>query len=69
MVFKLSEAKIRQLCGDIAFKKGKYYFRAGKVKIHHFIESDSTVGTSVGEANFMLLLCIARKSTYKQDSI
>ena len=47
MSFVLSETKIKQLCGDIAFKKGKSYHLAGKVNIQNYRENESIVEASV----------------------
>lgn len=47
MNFSMNETKIKKLCGVTAFKKGKAYFQADKVKLHSFPKDSSVIDASV----------------------
>ncbi|MDF2596849.1 MAG: putative helicase, partial [Clostridia bacterium] len=47
MNFLVSEMTIRRLCGDNAFKKGKAYYRAKKVKLQSYNEYSKIIEASV----------------------
>ncbi|MEK5482628.1 MULTISPECIES: DEAD/DEAH box helicase [unclassified Viridibacillus] len=47
MDFSMNEKKIKFLCGEVAFKKGKSYYQAGKVNLHTFQQDDSIIEASV----------------------
>ncbi|ALC86905.1 helicase SNF [Bacillus sp. FJAT-22090] len=47
MNFSMNEKKIKRLCGETAFKKGKAYFHAGKVKLQPFQADSSEIKATV----------------------
>ncbi|KOO51076.1 helicase SNF [Viridibacillus arvi] len=47
MDFSMSEKKIKILCGEVAFKKGKSYYQAGKVNLPPFQQDDSIIEAGV----------------------
>ncbi|KQL37367.1 DEAD/DEAH box helicase [Psychrobacillus sp. FJAT-21963] len=49
MNFSMNEKKIKRLCGETAFKKGKAYFQAGKVTLHSFEQIEIKASVKAGE--------------------
>lgn len=47
MNFSMNEKKIKRLCGETAYKKGKAYFHAGKVKLQPFQADSSEIKATV----------------------
>ena len=47
MNFSMNEKLIKKLCGVTAFKRGKSYYQAGKVRLHAFQQDDVVIKASV----------------------
>ncbi|MGE7625413.1 SNF2 helicase associated domain-containing protein [Viridibacillus sp. NPDC096237] len=47
MDFLTNETNIKNLCGEVAFKKGKSYYQTGKVNVHSFQQGDSIIEACV----------------------
>lgn len=59
MNFSVNEAKIKQLCGVTAFKKGKSYYQAGKVHVHSFQPDDSIIKATVHAVDDVEVMVVA----------
>ena len=59
MNFSMNEAKIKKLCGVTAFKKGRFYYRAGKVQVHSFQPDDSVIKATVHAGDDVEVMVVA----------
>ena len=59
MNFLMNEAKIKKLCGGAAFKKGKSYYQAGKVRVQSFQPNDSVIRAIVHAFDDVEVLVVA----------
>lgn len=59
MNFLMNEAKIKKLCGVAAFKKGKSYYQAGKVRVQSFQPNDSVIRATVHAVDDVEVMVVA----------
>ena len=68
MNFLVTEKKIKQLCGETAFKKGRAYYRAGKVSFEKYKEDSLIFKASVkGDTLFHVTIRDGQNGTIKAE--
>lgn len=75
---KISLKKIKEMCGEVSFKRGEAFFRGNKVRIHHYSETlceatidglgDMKVKIEVEPSGKLMTQCTCPKlASYKKD--
>ncbi|WP_277586426.1 DEAD/DEAH box helicase [Psychrobacillus antarcticus] len=59
MNFSMNESKMKKLCGVTAYKKGKSYYQAGKVKVNSFQPDDSVIKATVHAVEDVEVMIVA----------
>ena len=68
MNFLVTEKKIKQLCGETAFKKGRAYYRAGKVSFEKYNENSLIFKANVqGDTLFHVTIKDGQNGTIKAE--